>query len=90
MWMVTSISCAVAGQRFVDGVVDYFVDQVVQPHFAGGADIHGGPQAHRFQAFQHFDTRGIVNFAVVAGIYFVGIIVRCSLRSRLTLRSSSA
>ena len=55
-WMVTLISVAVAGQGFVDGVIDHFVDQVMQSHFAGRADIHGGPQAHRLQAFQHFDT----------------------------------
>ena len=56
MWMVTLTSVAVAGQRFVDRVVDHFVDQVMQAHFAGRADVHGGAQAHRLQAFQHFDT----------------------------------
>ena len=31
MWMVTFDLVAVAGQRLVNGVVDDFVDQVVQP-----------------------------------------------------------
>ena len=44
---VVDVNCdgdlgAVAGQGFVDGVIDNFVNQVVQAHLAGGADIHGG------------------------------------------------
>ena len=61
---------AVARQRFVHGVVDHFVDQVVQAHLAGRADVHGRPQAHRFQTFQHFDTGGIVNFRR-RGVHFI-------------------
>ena len=47
---------AISRHGFVHGVVDNFVDQVVQPHFAGRADIHGGPQPHRLQPLQHLDT----------------------------------
>ena len=54
--MVTETSCGIAGQRFVHGIVDNFVNQVVQPHLPGRADVHGRTQAHRFQPFQHFDT----------------------------------
>ncbi len=48
---------AVSRHGFIHGVVDNFVHQVVQPHFAGRADVHGGPQTHRFQPLQHLDTR---------------------------------
>ena len=64
--MVTLTSVAVAGQRFVDRVVDHFVDQVMQPGFAGRADVHRGPQAHGLEALQHFDTGGIVNVGIYA------------------------
>ncbi len=47
---------AIAGQRFIDGVVDDFVDQMVQSHLTGGADVHGGTQPNRLQAFQDLDT----------------------------------
>ena len=47
---------AIARQRFVDGIVDDFVDEVVQAHFARGADVHGRAQTHCFQAFEHFNT----------------------------------
>ena len=53
----------VSGQRLVDGVVDHFVDQVVQPHLAGRADIHGRTKAHRLQAFENLDV-----FAGVAAV----------------------
>jgi len=36
----------VASQRFVDRIVDDFINQMVQPYFAGGADVHGWAQAH--------------------------------------------
>ena len=47
---------AVAGERFVDGVVDHLVDHVVQARaVVGVADIHARPLAHRVQAAQHLD-----------------------------------
>ena len=56
---------AVAGQRLVHGVVHHLVDQVMQPHLAGRADVHGRAQAHRLQTFQDLDVfAGIV--AVIA------------------------
>jgi hypothetical protein len=55
---------AIAGQGFVHGVVHHLVNQVMQAHLAGRADIHGRPQAHGLQTFQNFDTTGIVNFHV--------------------------
>ena len=66
-------SVAVAGQRFVDRIVHDLVDQVMQTGFAGGADVHRRPQANGFQAFQHLDTTGIVNFHRLTVISFVAI-----------------
>ena len=54
----------VAGERFVDRVVDDLVDEVVQPLRPGGADVHGWPLADGFQPFEHLDLVG----AVVAGL----------------------
>jgi len=45
----------VAGHGFVNGIVDDFPHQVMQTHFAGGADVHGGTQAHSFKAAENFD-----------------------------------
>ena len=50
----------VSGQRFVDGVVDYFIDQVMQPHIAGGADVHRRSFANRFATFKDANRRRIV------------------------------
>ena len=38
-----------AGHGFVDGVVHNFPDEMVQSHFAGGADVHGGTQDERLR-----------------------------------------
>ena len=59
----------VPGQRLVHGVVHHLVDQVVQPHLAGRANVHGRPQANRLQAFQNLDV-----FAGIAAV--ISIVVR--------------
>ena len=46
----------ITGQGFVDGVVYYFVDQVVQSHLSGGADVHGRAEAYVLHAFQDVDV----------------------------------
>ncbi len=46
----------IAGERFVDGVVDDFIDHMVQARaIIGIADIHAGALPHRVEAFQHLD-----------------------------------
>src|SRR5471032_1787323 len=56
---------AVAGQRFVDRVVQHFEHQVVQAGAVRGvADVHAGTLAHRFQAFQDLDRRCAVFFGL--------------------------
>src|SRR5690606_2738749 len=49
---------AVAGHRFVDGVVDEFFDEVVETGLIGRADVHAGAPADGFEAFQHLDVVG--------------------------------
>jgi hypothetical protein len=34
--------------------------QVVQRRLVGAADIHARPAAHRLQAFEHLDGRGVI------------------------------
>jgi hypothetical protein len=55
----------VSAERLVDRVVDDLVDQVVQAHLAGGADVHGRTQADRSQAFEHGDILGGVASALL-------------------------
>src|SRR6266849_7144841 len=45
----------VAGERLVDRVVDYLVDQVMKPALGGVADIHPGALAHRLEALENSD-----------------------------------
>ena len=45
----------IAGQRLVDRVVDDLIDQMMQAHFAGRADVHGGAQADGREAFEDRD-----------------------------------
>jgi hypothetical protein len=44
----------------VDGVVDYFPNQVVKPTGTGRSDVHAGPFAHGFEALEDGDVPGVV------------------------------
>ncbi len=55
-----------SGKRFVDGVVDHFIHQVMQAEVTGRSDVHRGTLAHRFHPAQHFNGVGIV--VVVAAV----------------------
>jgi hypothetical protein len=57
---------AEAGERFVDRVVDDFVDEMVQTRRAGGSDVHGGPLAHRLEPLEDLDFVGAVVVAAAA------------------------
>ena len=51
----------VAVHRLVDGVVENFPDEVVQPGRADAADIHAGTLADRLQTFENGDVfRGVL------------------------------
>src|ERR1700745_4184609 len=43
---------AEARQMFVDRVIEYFKDTVMQPALVWVSDVHSRPLANRFQAFQ--------------------------------------
>ena len=58
---------AVAGERLVDGVVNDFVDKVMQPHLAGRADVHGGTEANGLKAFEDLDV--FAGVAVVVAVH---------------------
>ena len=51
MWMTDVNFRAVPGERFVDGVVDDFVDQVMQSIDAGRADVHRRALANGLKTF---------------------------------------
>src|SRR5215813_165406 len=44
----------VSGERFVNRIVNDFVDEMMQAHVARGSDIHRRPQAHRLETFKNF------------------------------------
>ena len=46
----------VAGESFVDGVVDDLVDEVMQTDLARRADVHGGTEADGLKAFKDLDV----------------------------------
>src|SRR5581483_6946468 len=51
----------VSRERFVDGVVHGFVDELVEPPLGGVADIHAGALANSLEAFEDLDLlAGIV------------------------------
>ncbi len=51
---------AVAGHRFVHGVVGNFPDEMMQSHFTGRADVHRGAFADGFDAAENFDRGRVV------------------------------
>jgi hypothetical protein len=51
---------AKAGQRFINGVVDDLVDEVVQPTVIGGPNVHSGTASDRLQTLQNLDGLGVV------------------------------
>ena len=51
---------AVAGQRFVNAVIDDLIDEMMKTAFAGIADVHTGANADRFQSFQNLNLLGSV------------------------------
>ena len=51
---------AVAGQRFVDRVVDDLVDEMVQARRAGRPDVHGRALPDGFEALENLDFVGAV------------------------------
>ena len=48
---------AVARERFVNRIIDNFVDQMMQSRLAGIANVHGGALAHVIASFKNGDRR---------------------------------
>ena len=48
-WIVAYL-VTVAGERFVNRVIDNLVDEVMKPAFTGRTDVHAGPLANRLKA----------------------------------------
>ena len=51
---------AATGERFVDRVVDDFIDQMMEPALIGAPDIHTGPTADGLEAFEDLNVSGSV------------------------------
>src|ERR1035441_7720713 len=47
-------------ERLVDGVVHHLVDEVVEAHDPGRADVHAGALANRLEALEDSDVLGVV------------------------------
>ena len=56
---------AEAGKRLVDGVVDNFVDEVVQAALVRRADVHSRAAAHRLEPFENLDLAFVVMIIVI-------------------------
>ena len=59
-WIVDFDLVAIAGQMFVDGIVEDFENAMMQPAFVGVADVHAGAFPDGFQAFEFIDFCGVV------------------------------
>ena len=58
---------AVAGERFIDGIIDDLENEVMKPSFGGVADVHSRSFADSFESLKHFDlTRSVVLFEHVS------------------------
>ena len=66
----------------VDGVVDDLVDEVVQTASAGGADVHAGALADRFEPLEDLDVAGVVCGCALLGSGCQRASVRCCVRPR--------
>ena len=62
----------VAGEGFVHRIVDDFVDEMMQSHLTGRADVHGGTFTDGFHTTQNFDgIGGVISVAVLGRNFFV-------------------
>lgn len=63
---------AVAGEVFVDGIVEDLEDAMVEAAFVCGPDIHSGALADACESLEFVDFRGVVFFGFGGGFGFVG------------------
>jgi hypothetical protein len=48
-------------ERFVNGIIDYLADQVMEPALGGITDVHARASAHRLEPFENLDRLGAVS-----------------------------
>lgn len=72
---------AISRQRFVDGVVDDLLNEMMQAAFIRGPDIHTGALSDRLQPFENLDL-----FLAVNALYFVrhNVSISFSCRNKAT------
>ena len=56
---------AVACQRFVDGVIYNFINQVIQTAHIGGADIHARPFSYGLQSLEHLNLSRVIMMSLL-------------------------
>jgi hypothetical protein len=54
----------VAGESFIDGIVDDFVDKMVQTTLSGRPDIHPRTLADGFETLENLDVLSPVIFGI--------------------------
>ncbi len=59
----------VTGERFVNRIVDHFVDELVEPFFAVRSNIHGRTQAHGLHPLEDFYIVGGVCAGPVFSVF---------------------
>ena len=67
---------AVAGHRFIDGVVDHFVDAVMKAADVGAADVHGGTLADGGEALEDLDAGRLVVVLGAGGLHAYALACR--------------
>ena len=73
----------VTRQRLIDRVIHDLINQVMQAHLAGRADVHGRAQPHRLQALENFDVVACVAAAIDRGRAGRGVVKKIICGHRL-------
>jgi hypothetical protein len=61
---------AITGKGFVNGIINYFIHEMMQSFFADIANVHGGAFTNRFQSFQHLNTFRTVTIGYRDNFFF--------------------
>ena len=69
--MLTMMVLRMAGHRFVDRIIDDFVDEVVQAARRGVADVHAGTFANVFYVIENLNCAFVI--VGVLGVTFVSV-----------------
>ena len=61
----------VAGKGLIDGIVHDLINQMVQTGNRGGADIHTGTLANRFQTLQNLNLGSVIFLVYIGDVHFI-------------------